>query len=91
MKLPRSRGSQLYLLTLVGVAVGLGLVAIEQWRTGLTVVGATFVVSAIGRAAMPEDHLGMLQVRGKVFDVVWTTLLGVGLVALAVVVPPGPA
>jgi hypothetical protein len=89
MKPPRSRGSQFYLLTLLGVVVGLVLVAVGIWRLGLYVVGATFVANAIGRLVVPEAHKGMLNVRGRGFDVFWTTTLGVSLLVLAAVVPKG--
>lgn len=88
---PRSRGSQIYLLLLVGVAVGLGLVAIGAWRLGVLVVGASFVAGAGARVVVPQRHVGMLRVRGKGFDVFWTATLGVSLVVLSIVVPPGPA
>ena len=89
MKLPRSRGSQFYLLTLLGVFVGLVLVAIGIWRLGVSVVGATFVANAFGRLVVTEAHKGMLNVRGRGFDVFWTTTLGVSLLILAAVVPGG--
>jgi hypothetical protein len=89
MKLPRSRGSQFYLLTLLGVFVGLVLVIVGLWRIGLYVIGATFVANALGRLVVPEAHKGMLNVRGRSFDVFWTTTLGVSLLVLAAVVPPG--
>ena len=89
LPLPRSRGSQFYLLTLLGVFVGLVLVALGVWRLGLYVVGATFVANAFGRLVVPEAHKGMLNVRGRGFDVFWTTTLGVSLLVLAAVVPKG--
>lgn len=85
---PRSRGSQIYLVQLLVVAVGLALVIAGLWRAGLLVVGASFIVSAFARLVVPSDHVGMLRVRGKAFDVFWTGALGVALVALALVVPP---
>ena len=39
--------------------------------------------------SMPEAHKGMLNVRNRSFDVFWTTTLGVSLLVLAAVVPPG--
>ena len=87
---PRSRGSQIYLLLLLGVAVGLALVAVGPWRLGLVTVGGSFVVGALARVVVPQSHVGMLRVRGKVFDVFWMTTLGVSLVVLGIVVPPGP-
>lgn len=89
MKLPRSRGSQFYLLTLLGVFVGLVLVALGVWRLGLYAIGATFVANALGRLVVPEAHKGMLNVRNRGFDVFWTTTLGVSLLVLAAVVPAG--
>ena len=89
MKLPRSRGSQFYLLTLLGVFIGLVLVAFGIWRIGLSIVGATFVANALGRLVVPEAHKGMLNVRGRSFDVFWTTTLGISLLVLAAVVPAG--
>ncbi|WP_067854897.1 MULTISPECIES: DUF3017 domain-containing protein [Aeromicrobium] len=88
--LPRSRGSQIYLCLLVGVGVGLALVGVGHWRAGLLVVGVTFGLGGLARAVVPQDHVGMLRVRGRTFDIVWLTLLGVSLAVLALVVPPGP-
>ena len=90
-RLPRSRGSQIYLLLQAGVFVGLVLVVTGPWRRGLLVVGATFVVAALARVVVPVEHVGMLRVRNKTFDIFWTTTLGISLVVLAIVVPPGPS
>lgn len=84
---PRSRGSQIYLVQLVAVAVGLVLVVVGAWREGLLVIGGTFVVGALARLVVPADHVGMLRVRGKAFDVFWTAVLGGALLLLALVVP----
>ena len=90
VKLPRSRGSQFYLVLLLGVAVSLLLIALDAWRLGVSLMGVTFVVGAVARAVVTPDHIGMLRVRGKPFDVVWMTLLGISLVVLAVVIPNQP-
>ena len=65
LPVPRSRGSQIYLCLLVGVAVGLVLVAVGPWRAGLMTIGVTFVVGALARVVVPHDHVGMLRVRGR--------------------------
>jgi len=90
MTTPRSRGSQFYLLQLLGVVVGLGLVVAGPWRVGVEVVGATFVLGALARWVVPVNHTGMLRVRSKVFDVFWMTTLGVALIVLAIVIPDQP-
>lgn len=89
--LPRSRGSQIYLLHLIAVAVGLILVLAGPWRQGVLVIGASFAAAALARAVVPVEHEGMLHVRGKAFDVFWMTTLGVSLIVLAIVVPPQPS
>ncbi len=91
VKLPRSRGSQTYLLLLMGVFVGLVMVISGPWRAGLMVVGGTFVAAALARVVVPIDHVGMLRVRSKAFDIFWTATLGISLCLLALLVPPGPA
>ncbi|AXT84088.1 hypothetical protein C6I20_02005 [Aeromicrobium sp. A1-2] len=84
---PRSRGSQLYLLHLLAVLVGLVLVVAGPWRVGIILIGVAFVVGAVARSFVPISHTGMLRVRGKAFDVFWMTTLGVALVVLAIVIP----
>jgi ABC-type uncharacterized transport system permease subunit len=88
---PRSRGSQIYLLQLLGVFVGIALVVFGQWRVGIVIVGATFLVGAAARSVVPVTHTGMLRVRGKAFDVFWMTTLGVALIVLALVIPSQPS
>ncbi len=88
--LPRSRGSQIYLLQLIAVAVGLVLVLAGPWRGGVNTIGGSFVAAALARAVVPVEHEGMLHVRSKAFDVFWMTTLGVSLIVLAIVVPPQP-
>lgn len=90
MKGPRSRGSQLYLVQLLAVAVGLVLVVAGPWRAGIVAIGLAFVVGAMARSVVPIDHTGMLRVRGKFFDMFWMATLGAALVVLAVVIPGQP-
>lgn len=90
MKLPRSRGSQFYLLQLLAVLVGLILVAVDQWRAGVIAIGLAFVAGALARSVVPIDHTGMLRVRGKVFDIIWMTTLGIALIVLPVLIPNQP-
>lgn len=87
---PRSRGSQLYLLQLLTVAVGIALVVTGLWRAGIIAIGVAFVVGAVARFVVPIDHTGMLRVRGKAFDMVWMTTLGTALILLALVIPSQP-
>nr|MCW2728899.1 hypothetical protein [Aeromicrobium sp.] len=90
MRLPRSRGSQFYLLQLLVVAIGLVLVAVGQWRPGVVAMGLAFVAGALVRFVVPIDHTGMLRVRGKAFDMVWMGTLGVALIVLPILIPNQP-
>ncbi len=90
VRLPRSRGSQIYLLLLLGVFVGLLMVVSGPWRAGLVLVGATFVVATLARVVVSAEHVGMLRVRSKAFDIFWTATLGISLCLLALLVPAGP-
>jgi len=87
VKLPRSHGSRIYLLHLLAVAVGLVLVGVGPWRTGIVIIGASFLAAAAARTVVPLEHTGMLRVRGKVFDVTWMGFLGASLVVLGLIVP----
>lgn len=87
---PRSYGSRLYLLQLAVVAIGIVLMPLGHWRAGAAIIGAAFLAASGARLAVPPDHAGMLQVRGRAFDIAWMTLLGVSLIVLAIVVPRQP-
>jgi hypothetical protein len=90
VRLPRSRGSQLYLLQLVVVVIGLVLVAVDQWRAGVVAMGLAFVAGALARSVVPIDHTGMLRVRGKAFDMLWMATLGIALIVLPILIPNQP-
>lgn len=80
---------------LVVVVVGVlgGLVTAwlgdSTWRLGCYLVGGALVVGAVERAVLPERAVGLLQVRGRGFDVTVLAVTGLAVIALAVVVPPG--
>ncbi|MET4164857.1 hypothetical protein ABID74_003746 [Gordonia terrae] len=69
-----------YLLVMVGVLVAALLVMFDRWRRGSFVFGAALLVGAVLRAFIPSSQAGLLQVRGKTFDV--TVMATVGGVML---------
>ena len=87
MNLPRSYGSRVYLAHVILVGLGLVFLLIGWWRTGVLLIGVTFVLATVARFFVPEDHVGMLGVRGRVFDMIWMGTLGTALTALAFIVP----
>lgn len=85
---PVSYGTRVYILVLLGLAIGLAVVGFGYWRRGLVLVGLTMLGAAFFRLVLPERHQGALEIRARWFDVLWTGGLGVGIIGLALVVPP---
>ena len=79
------------LVVVAGVVLGLVLSVLGEttWRAGSVVVGLALLVGAAERLVLTDRAAGLLQVRGKGFDVVVLALLGLAVVTLALVVPPG--
>jgi hypothetical protein len=79
------------LVVVAGVVLGLVVSVLGEstWRPGALVVGAALLVGAVERLALTDRAAGLLQVRGKAFDVAVLALAGLAVVGLALVVPPG--
>lgn len=87
---PSTIGGMVYLAVLAIAALGLALVATSNWRTGVSVIGGSLLLAAVGRLGLGEFESGMLRVRNKAFDVVVLTGLGSLMIALAIVIPNQP-
>lgn len=87
---PRSRlpAEWPLLLVLAGVTVGLIVVALHHFRPGSVLMGATLLGAALLRLVLPAREAGLLAARGRLVDTVTLTALGLGLVVLALSVPP---
>ena len=77
-------------VVLLGVSIGLAWVGLTHWKRGSFVIGVSFLVGMVLRAFMPAHRIGLLGVRRRWVDVCCLGLLGVGIVVLALVVPPQP-
>ena len=79
------------LVVVAGVALGLLLSVVGQttWRAGSVVVGLALLVGAVERLVLSDRAAGLLQVRGRAFDVALLALAGAAVVVLALLVPPG--
>ncbi len=77
------------LVVLGGVAAGL-LVA---WRGsryagwGAGIAGCSLLLAALARLALPPRYVGLLSSRRKVSDVLAFTVLGAGVLVLALLLP----
>jgi len=79
------------LVVLAGVVAGLVVATLGEatWRPGCLLIGASLALGAVLRLALPSREAGLLQVRGKAFDVTLLLLLAVAVIVLAIAVPPG--
>ena len=74
-------------LVLLGVVVGLALVAQDHWKQGLSLMGVTLLAASAARFVLPASRLGMLVVRSQPFDVATMALLGVAILGVTFQVP----
>ncbi|HRA76922.1 MAG TPA: DUF3017 domain-containing protein [Propionicimonas sp.] len=74
-------------VVLFGVALGLAVVATGHWRAGCSLVGAAFTFGGVLRL-LPDTRVGLLAVRSRLLDTIVLLGLGLGILALAWLVPP---
>ena len=87
---PSTIGGMFYLLVLAAVVVGLAIAAIDEWRTGMRVMGGALVFAALVRLVLRTRDAGMLAVRHKVLDAAILLVLGGLLIFLAGSIPDQP-
>lgn len=76
-------------LVIVVVGAGLALVALEQWRRGLVVIGLALVGAALLRLLLPLPRVGFLAVRSRLVDVTLSAGAGAAVAVLALAIPHG--
>lgn len=67
--------------------IGVVLIVLQYWRRGSFLLGAACMLAALFRLVLPTHIAGLLVVRTRTFDVVVSAILGLALMALALVVP----
>lgn len=80
-----SRRQALYFIVLLMLLVGLLLVAVNQWRKGLVVMGSSILLGGAARAVLPTRLVGWLAVRNRTSDLVFCVAFGVLLIVTAIV------
>ena len=78
------------LLVLGGAASAMVVVALDGFRLGCTMLGASVGFAAVARAVLPARRVGLLVVRSRAFDVMVLAAMGAALVVLAAVTPGQP-
>ena len=74
-------------VVLTGVAIGLLVAALVEFRSGTVLLAASVVFAAWLRLMLPEDRVGVLAVRRRFVDLIVLAGLGLVLTVLALVVP----
>ena len=77
-----------FAVVLTTALVGLYVVAeLDRFRRGSVVFATAFGLAAMLRLVLPTRVVGLLKVRGRVFDIVAYGLLAAGIAVLAIVIP----
>jgi hypothetical protein len=84
---PKGPGELALGFVLLGVVVGLALVAEDHWKQGLSLIGVTLLAAALARLVLPARRVGLLVVRSRPFDVATLTLLGAAILGVTFQVP----
>lgn len=84
---PSTLGGALY-ITILGVTVAaLVIVGLGHWRAGVHVLAGAVIGAAAARAVLPNRDAGMLEVRGRWFDVALLAAVGAAMWVLATTIP----
>ena len=84
---PSTTGGLVYLVVAGTLVVGLGIVAVGPWRTGVSVMGAALAVAFVARAVLPDERAGMLRIRRRFVDLTTLAVCAAGMFALVAAIP----
>ena len=87
---PSTIGGAFYLVMLGVAGLGLVFVVLDDWRTGVRLMGGSLVFGAVVRLVLPSRDAGMLAVRSKFLDAVLLIGVGVAMFVLAGAIPDQP-
>ena len=74
-------------VVLLVAGFGIAGVTLGHWRRGMFLVGLAALVAAVLRLVLRGRDAGLLVVRGRTFDVVALTVIGVSVLLLTAIVP----
>jgi Protein of unknown function (DUF3017) len=87
LRKPSTTGGIVYLIGLGTITIGVALVAVGQWRTGVTAMGMAFVLGFVARLVLSEERAGMLHVRRRGVDLVGLAICAASLLILVAIIP----
>ena len=74
-------------LVLIGVAVGLVVLALGSFRVGSVMVGASVIFAGALRTVLTHERAGLLAIRSRSLDLLTIYSLGIALTMFALLVP----
>lgn len=77
-----------YVIVILAGAAAAVLVLFDRWRRGAFVFGSAVLLGSFLRALLPSSRVGLLQVRGRLFDSVSMAVVGVAILWLATSIDP---
>lgn len=77
-----------FVIVVIFVAVAVVFLVLDRWRRGAFVFGAGALLAALLRAVLPTARVGLLQVRGRFFDVSAMVITGAAILWLATSIDP---
>jgi hypothetical protein len=87
LKRPSTTGGIVYLVVAGTLVIGLGIVAVGPWRTGVSVMGAALTLAFVARAVLPDQRAGMLRIRRRYVDLTTLAVCAAGMFALVIAIP----
>lgn len=76
-------------LVLLGVLIGLLLIAMGHWRRGPVLLGVALLVAAAMRGMVPPERAGLLAIRSRAVDVLLYSGFGLVIIAVAMTIKGG--
>ena len=64
------------------------LIELDRWRRGGAVIGVAVIAASVFRAALPTNRVGLLAVRGRVFDALALALVGAAILWVSWTINP---
>ena len=75
-------------LVLLGVALGMLLLTVVNFRFGSVVIGVSVIFAGALRTVLTHERAGLLAIRSRPVDLLTVYALGITLTTLALIVPP---
>ena len=87
LRRPQTLGGVVYLGVLAATGVGLVIVLLGAWRTGVTWIGGGLLVASATRLVLNDHAAGMLRVRRRLIDAAMLAAGGAMMIFLALNIP----